>query len=187
MAIPDNIGDLPVTPIGERAFWSWTSLTSITISRSVTSIGKHAFSYCSKLSGVYIEGNTPAGLGVEVFSYRVYHGLDPHYDICWDPATTYRWPGTTGWDDVSALTGLPVELWIPQVQASDASFSARTNHFGFNITWASGGTVVVEASTDLASPGWRPLQTNALTQGWAYFTDPDWQKYLRRFYRIRSQ
>ena len=54
-------------------------------------------------------------------------------------------------------------LWIPEIQTSDGSFGVRTNQFGFNITWASGRAVVVEACTNLAQPFWSPLQTNALT------------------------
>jgi hypothetical protein len=51
----------------------------------------------------------------------------------------------------------------PQVQTSDGSFGIQNNQFGFNINWASGMTVVVEASTNLANPTWSPLVTNTLT------------------------
>jgi hypothetical protein len=72
------------------------------------------------------------------------------------------------------------------VQTSDASFGVRTNQFGFTINWASGMTVVVEASTSLANPTWYPLDTNTLTSGTAYFSDPQWKNYPSRFYRLRS-
>jgi hypothetical protein len=62
----------------------------------------------------------------------------------------------------------------------------RTNQFGFNINWANGMTVVVEASTNLANPAWSPLATNTLTSGSAHFSDPKWTNYPARFYRLRS-
>jgi hypothetical protein len=101
-------------------------------------------------------------------------------------ATVYYLPGTTGWSDFSANTGIPTVLWEPQVQTRDASFGVRTNQFGFNINWASGMVVVVEACTDLANPAWSPVGTNTLTGGWSYFSDPQWTSYTRRFCRLRS-
>ena len=72
------------------------------------------------------------------------------------------------------------------MQTSDASFGVRTNQFGFNLDWASGMTVVVEACTNLANPTWHPIGTNTLTTGSAYFNDPQWTNYTARFYRLRS-
>ena len=67
----------------------------------------------------------------------------------------------------------------------DADFGVRTNQFGFNLNWASSeASVVVEASTDLIN--WQPVQTNTLTTGSAYFSDPQWTNYPGRFYRLRS-
>jgi hypothetical protein len=62
----------------------------------------------------------------------------------------------------------------------------RRNQFGFNIKWASGMVVVVEACTDLANPVWSPVGTNMLTNGSSYFTDPQWTNYSARLYRLRS-
>jgi hypothetical protein len=63
----------------------------------------------------------------------------------------------------------------------------QTNQFGFNINWATGQTVAVEACTNLANPAWQPVQTNTLMTGTAYFSDPQWTNYPNRFYRLRSQ
>ena len=103
----------------------------------------------------------------------------------YDNATVYYLPGTTGWDDFSANTGIPVALWRPQMQTSDGSFGVRTNQFGFNINWASGMVIVVEACTNLATPVWSPVSTNTLTSGSSYFCDPQWTNYPARFYRLR--
>jgi hypothetical protein len=72
------------------------------------------------------------------------------------------------------------------VQSAGASFGVRTNQFGFNINWASGQTVVVEACTDLANPTWTPVGTNTITDSASYFSDPQWMNYPTRLYRIRS-
>jgi hypothetical protein len=45
-----------VTSIGQSAFRSCTSLTSVTIPNSVTSIGKEAFDYCENLTSVTFQG-----------------------------------------------------------------------------------------------------------------------------------
>lgn len=46
--------EYPVTSIGDKAFWSVSSLTSVTIPNSVSSIGEYAFEYCSSLTSVTI-------------------------------------------------------------------------------------------------------------------------------------
>lgn len=51
VAIPDG-----VTSIGDKAFYSCESLTSVTIPDSVTSIGEYAFAYCNSLTDVYYSG-----------------------------------------------------------------------------------------------------------------------------------
>jgi hypothetical protein len=61
----------------------------------------------------------------------------------------------------------------------------QTNGFGFNIDWANGMTVVIEASTNPTAPVWLPLQTNTLTADSLFFTDPDWTNHPARFYRVR--
>jgi hypothetical protein len=62
----------------------------------------------------------------------------------------------------------------------------QTNQFGFIVSWATNVPVVVEASTTLANATWSPLQTCTLTNGSAYFSDPQWTDFPARFYRIRS-
>lgn len=161
-----------VTSIGGGAFREDTSLTSVTIPAGVTTIGSQAFINCYHLSQVYFLGNAPIPSDdASVFSSDL-------------KATVYYLPGAAGW--ASTFGGRPTAVWTPQVQTSDGSFGVRTNQFGFNITWASGQVVVVEACTNLDNPIWSPLQTNTLTNGSIYFSDPQWTNYPARFYLIRS-
>jgi hypothetical protein len=166
-----------VTSIGDNAFADCYSLTSVTIGNSVTSIGELAFADCSSLTNVYFKGNAPAA------DWTVF-GTDATGN---DGTTAYYLPGTTGWADFSANTGIPAVPWLPLIQTGDAGFGVRTNQFGFNIAWASGQTVVVEACTNLANPVWSPVATNTLTSDSSYFSDPQLSNYPARFYRLRPQ
>jgi hypothetical protein len=58
--------------------------------------------------------------------------------------------------------------------------SVRPDRFGFNLFWADGKAVVMEASTNLPNPGWLPLQTNTLRGGSFYFTNPQWTNHPTR-------
>ena len=95
------------------------------------------------------------------------------------PARFYRLSGTT-------FGGRPTAPWKPVVQMSDASFGVLTNQYGFNINWASGMVVVVEACTNQANPAWSPLQTNSLGSDSVYFSDAQWTNHPTRFCRLRS-
>ena len=161
-----------VTNIGSFAFYQCTGLTNITIPNGVTNFGNEAFGDCDNLTGVYFEGNAPSFVGLDLFNNEPY-------------LTVYYLPNTTGWEDFFTTTGVPIALWLPQLW-TDLNLGVQTNQFGFNISWASGQTVVVEVCTNLSNPDWQPVQTNTLTGGTAYFSDPQWTNYPGRFYRLRS-
>jgi hypothetical protein len=162
-----------VTSIGMYAFESCTSLFSVTIPASVTNIGDWAFASCTNLTGVYFKGNAPS-VGIEVL--YVDNNVTIHY-----------LPGTTGWG--TTFGDRPTALWrlpYPVILSFGPSFGAPVDAFGFRISWAANVSVVVEASTNLANALWLPVSTNALVNGWAYFSDPQWTNHPARFYRIRS-
>jgi hypothetical protein len=161
-----------VTNIQSYAFFSCPNLKSATIPNSVTYIANDAFANCAELTAVYFLGNAPSA--------------DPTAFQADTKATAYYLAGTTGWDEFSADTGLPVVLLNPLIQASDSSFGVSNNQFGFNITGTTNMPIVVEACTNLASPVWIPLQSLNLTNGSFYFSDPQWTNYPGRFYRISS-
>ncbi|HTQ51730.1 MAG TPA: leucine-rich repeat domain-containing protein, partial [Candidatus Acidoferrales bacterium] len=160
-----------VPKIGTNAFRLCTSLTSVIIPNSVTNINSFAFASCSNLFSVYFMGNAPSA-NSSVFTNDL-------------SATVYYLLGTAGWG--STFGGRPTAVWQPKILTTDTSFGVQTNQFGFNISWANGEAVVVEACTDLSKPVWQPLQTNTLIGGVAYFSDSQATNYPSRFYRISSQ
>jgi thiol-disulfide isomerase/thioredoxin len=54
LAIPADSDGVPVTAIGDYAFYQNASLVSVTIPQGVTAIGEGAFFYCSKLTSVTV-------------------------------------------------------------------------------------------------------------------------------------
>ena len=173
----DSPGPVPVGPFSPPA---GTNLVSVIIPSSVTNIGNEAFAFIQNLKGVYFTGNAPAI--TECLVPLSFFGDLGGLFLGGSVSTVYYLPGTTGWD--TTFGGVPTELWLPQMQVHDAIFGGRTNRFDFNINWASGRTLVVEASTNLHN--WQPVQTNTLTTGSANFSDLEWTNYPGRFYRLRS-
>jgi hypothetical protein len=163
-----------VTSIGTYAFVGCTNLISLTIPGTLTNLGNYAFQNCSGLAGIYFQGNSPGLGGTNVFANDT-------------NTTVYFLPGTSGW--ASNFAGRPTTLWLlanPAILNFEPTFGVHTNSFGFTISWATNINVVVEACTNLFNPVWQPLQTNTLTSGTAYFSDPQWTNYPGRFYRLRS-
>jgi hypothetical protein len=168
-----NIEFPGVISIGVTAFYYCTNLTYLRMPQSIVSIGGWVFYYCPNLRGVLFEGNAP-GIGVSVFDGDT-------------NATIYYLPGTTGWG--STFGGRPTAQWFlsnPLILDFEPSFGIHTNQFCFVVSWATNISVIVDACMDLASNAWQPVQTNALINGSANFSDPDWTNYPARFYRIRS-
>jgi hypothetical protein len=151
-----------------------THLATITIPNGVTSLGLNTFSGDSGLSGLYFLGNAPS------LNSTFFAGL-------YEPMVYYV-PGTSGWG--STFGRLPTAPWLlpaPVILSTGSTFGLGTYGLVFVVSWATNLSVVVEASTNLSQPVWQPLQTNALINGWFYFTDHDWSNYPARFYRIRSR
>lgn len=66
--IPSTLDGLPVTSIGDCAFFRCNGLTSVTIPDTVTSIGDSAFYCCSGLTSLVIP-NRVANIGANAFQY----------------------------------------------------------------------------------------------------------------------
>jgi hypothetical protein len=162
-----------VTSIGVLAFDGSGQLASVTVPAGVTNLGPDAFTLCPNLEAVYFQGNAPAA--------------DPSAFDGENHVTAYYLPGTTGWG--SSFDGLPTAPWVlpnPTMLNAGPGFGAQTNGFGFTISWATNGSVVVEAATSLTAPVWTPVAVTPLAAGWAYFSDPQWTNYPTRFYRLRA-
>lgn len=183
-----------VTNTGERMFYFCTSLTNVTLPSSLNNIGPETFNSCSSLSSITI----PSGvthIGEDAFIYCTnlteifFTGNAPWFDSAYTfegdvNAQAYYLPGTKGWDVFFNQTWIPIAPWLPQIETTGNSIGVQANQFSFNINWASGQTVVVEASTNLID--WQPLQTNTIATGSAYFSDPQWTNYPSRYYHLRS-
>jgi hypothetical protein len=68
VSIPSTINGLPVSGIGESAFYHRTNLTGVTIPSSVTSIGSYAFYFCTSLTNVTIP-NSVTSIGSYAFYF----------------------------------------------------------------------------------------------------------------------
>ena len=176
-----------VATIGNYAFFNCPYLNRVVIGSGVTNIGDYAFAVndlhyyggYSRLTEVFFGGSVPSSMGLNAFSsYIVWEWGQGYYPDFF--ATIYYLPNTTGWSDTFA--GLPTALWLPQVQTGDGNFGVKNNQFGFNISWASGQTVVVETSTNLSD--WTPIATKTLTDDTSYFSDSEWTNYPSRFYKL---
>jgi len=160
-----------VTSLGVSVFSSCSNLTSVTVGPGVATIGDTAFQYCTNLTGVYFQGDAPSLVGKLVFD-------GDNNTIVYYLANKQGWSTTFG--------GRPTKLWVPPDQITLTEVGVRTNQFGFTITGPNGWTVVVEATPSLAIPTWLPLETNTLSNGSAYFSDPQWANSTARSYRVRS-
>jgi hypothetical protein len=140
------------------------------IGTGVTNIGATAFASCTDLTIVFFRGNPPTA-DSSVFLFDTI-------------ATVYYLASATGWS--SPFADLPAVLWNPMIQASGPLFGVRSNQFGFNITGTTNIPLVVEASTNLASPVWTSLQTIILSNGLFYFSEPLQTTRSARYYRLSS-
>jgi hypothetical protein len=158
--------------IGNSMFAGCVNLRQVTITAGVTNLGNGAFHDCPGLDGVYFQGDAPT-TGTAVFA--------PYFT-----PTIYYLPGAQEWPTVPDLwAGCPTALWLPEAM-DDGSLGVQGDQFGFNIGWAAGKTVVVDACTNLIHPVWVPVGTNTLGDGSVYFGDSEWTNHVGRYYRLRE-
>ena len=196
VTLPSMIDGLPVTSIESDAFAGNATLTSVTIPDGVIRIEAGAFSSCTSLTNVMIPngvdkiGDDAFELSTNLTGVYFLGNASRHNRSVFSAdnnATIYYLPGTQGWSGTYA--GRPTaQWWLPYpLILSNPSFGVQTNAFGFVVSWATNLSVVVESCTNLASSTWVPLITNTLTtNGWFYFSDPQWTNNPARLYRIRS-
>ena len=81
LIIPTTYQSLPVTSIGERAFYGCTSLVGLEIPDSVTSIGYEAFESCRSLTSVYYMGEIEGWCNItfgDAYANPLYNGASLH-------------------------------------------------------------------------------------------------------------
>ena len=128
-----------VTDIEAEAFQNCITLTSVTIPGSVTNLGYRAFFLCYDLTSVYFLGNAP-GAGTDTSVFQVPQPI----------ATAYYLAGTTGWGPT--FDGLPTVMLGGSTTPQLTGVGAGSNGFGFTIKGTNTQVVVVQVSTNFASP-----------------------------------
>jgi hypothetical protein len=194
VTVPDTINGLPVTSIGNYAFYSRGSLgiylTSITIPGSVTSLGVYAFAdNYPNLTGLYFLGNAPSHVDAAAF-YTVTFGNPNPCNI-----TVYYLPGSTGWGPTlgggippsTNFPGRPTVCWNPRMTRlrleHEPESQPPATDFAFDITGGSNLVVVLEASEDMAP--WSLVRTWTITSDPYHVAGCRPADYPVRFYRLR--
>lgn len=158
-----------VTTINNSAFSDCFGLKTLTIPSSVTEIGDFAFSGCSSLSSIHFLGNAPY-VGHSAF-------------VNCDQPIIYFNSGTLGW--YVFFGDRPTKLWDQKAELRATNINLTNGLFGFDLTGSDGQSFVLEVATDLVQPLWKSLSTNTVVNGKAFLTDPAWENFPTRFYRVR--
>ncbi len=108
--VPGTITDLPVVSIGDAAFRSCSSLTSVTIPSNVTTIGNYAFQWCSSLTSITIPSN------VTTIGNYAFLGCSGLASVTIPSGVTIIGAHTFG--DCSSLTSVPIPTNVTSIGSS---------------------------------------------------------------------
>ena len=120
LTIPNTINvndeEIKVTAIGDNAFYSCDSLTSITVPNNVTTIGEWAFYGCSSLTSITVPNN------VTTIGEWAFYGCDNLTIYC--EATS----NPSGWSSSWNISAYPV-VWVGGdiIVDGDYAYVVRTN------------------------------------------------------------
>jgi len=154
VVIPSTINGLPVTSIGNSAFFDFfdkSRVTSIIIPDSVTTIGTGAFQFCTSLT------NVTMGSSIKFININAFYKCDRLTTVNFrgnapfglsefsgdNNLTVYYLPNTTGWRQ--RLDGRPAVLWNPPVP-----YNYTVNNGTITITGytGSGGAISLPITID---------------------------------------
>ena len=157
-----------VTNIGADVFQSCANMTAVIFGSGVAYIHPNAFRTCFNIRELYFAGNAPN------LESLIFIGSP----------TIYHLPDATGWNALPwyLFFRARLTLWVPRI--SDEGLGMQSDRFGFQMDWAAGHAVVVEACTNLAAPVWWPLATNEMADGTGIFEDKEESNPIGRFYRV---
>jgi hypothetical protein len=174
-----------LTSIGAGMFIGCPDLPYVTIPASVTNIGEQAFLGCDSLTQAYFMGDAPA---VDRTAFQNSRPIGPNGGSSnFYVTTAYYLPGTTGWDDFSSNSMIPAVLWNPVIAANGANFGVQGGQYGFDIIATTNLPIAIEACDDLAQSNWVVLKRLTLTNGLFHFSEPFQTNSPERFYRIGFQ
>lgn len=191
LVIPSTYNDLPVTEIGEDAFYKCNSLTSIVIPDSVTTIAKDAFYNCTGLTSVVI-GNGVTSIGDYAFrgcskltSVNIPNGVTAIPDYAFDgckklasinlPNSVIR-IGTAAFSDCASLTDITIGSGVTTI--SDYAFVGCSGVTNFQVAegnrvYHSDGNCLIKTASKTLIAGFKTSQIPAdgsVTSigGWAF-------------------
>ncbi len=185
--------DLPssVTALGQDAFYGCTGLTFLSLDAALARVGDEAFFGCTGLERVQFTG------GVGTLADGVFGActsLSGVYFLCDEPELDTGEDLFTGAGEVtvryltavstwgSTFGGAPVEEWCPEPTAGDVVEGA----FQFDVEWADGQSIRVQASSDLEVPVWTDVASYVISNGACQVRDTNWVGEAIRYYRIVS-
>lgn len=143
LAIPDS-----VTGMGDAAFFSFSSLSQLTIGAGVTSIPANAFGY-APLTSITFAGNAPSGVGTSAFASS------------YTPTFT-RWQGSTGWGSTYNATGQDFNVAIAPPSVASVS-PVRGGVSGNQLVTITGTGFATGASVTMGTPATDVTVVNART------------------------
>ena len=168
LAYPSVTGDVTisdgVTSIGNYAFYSCESLTSVVIPDSVTSIGESAFADCSNLTSVTIPG------GVTSIGNYAFERCDGLINVIIGDSVTSI--GESAFADCSSLTNIT----IPDSVTSIGSYAFSGCSFLKSITFADTSTWYYTDNSDYT--GGIEIDVTNTSRNVGYFVDNHNNSYL---------
>lgn len=182
-----------VTSIGTEAF-IYSGITNLRIPGSVREIEEGAVRDCPKLTNVtvaagvtVIDGfwNCPELKTIEFYGDRPV--LEPD-TIGWGSPelSIYYLPGTSGWS--TSFGGRTTVLWLPRLSREGTRAGSPGSDFGFEIDWAVGKRVVVEARGDFGIGEWETVGTVTVPEsGLVEFRETEMVDRGGRFFRLRGE